>query len=313
MTFLSESPMKPTTASPRRAEDRLPARAAPAAAASVVSEELADRGYAILERRMPDDLLARVRAELEPQFAATPRCRGDFYGWKTTRIGSVLTKAPSTRELVLDPLVLSVVEPILGPHCDWIQLNLVQAVRVHAGERGQAPHRDEEMWPCAKHGVPWLINVMWAVDEFTPENGATRLWPHSQRDELDRFIDEDGAVPGTMPAGSACLFMGSLTHAAGANQTLSGRTGVIVSYCLGWLKTYENQFLAYPPHVAREFPPELQKLIGYQIHKPNLGGWNGQDPGVLLQGDPGPAPHVDALPDAIAEELRAYYAASEAA
>lgn len=281
--------------------------------ARTTAEQLADRGYTILERRMPDGLLDRVRAELEPHFEATPRCQGDFYGWKTTRIGSVLTKAPSVRELVLDPLVLSIVDPILGPHCDYVQLNLVQAVRVHGGERGQAPHRDEEMWPCPKQGVPWLINVMWAIDDFTPENGATRLWPESHRNELDRFIDESGAVPGTMPAGSACLFMGSLTHAAGANQTLKGRTGIIVSYCLGWLKTYENQFLAYPPAVARDFPPELQRLIGYRIHKPNLGGWNGQDPAVLLQGDPGAVAHIDALPDPIAEELRAYYSASQAA
>lgn len=308
--------MKPNTvAAPvHRLEDGVPPRpAAPASSARSTSETLADRGYAILERRMPDALLARVRAELEPHFEATPRCQGDFYGWKTTRIGSVLTKAPSVQELVLDPLVLSIVDPILGPHCDYVQLNLVQAVRVHGGERGQAPHRDEEMWPCAKHEVPWLINVMWAVDDFTPENGATRLWPESHRDELDRFIDENGSVPGAMPAGSACLFMGSLTHAAGANQTMSGRTGIIVSYCLGWLKTYENQFLAYPPTVARDFPHELQQLIGYRIHKPNLGGWNGQDPSVLLQGDPGPTPHVDALPEPIAEELRAYYAASAAA
>ena len=270
-------------------------------------------GYTILKNHLSPELLGRINAELEPHFQATPHCVGDFYGWNTTRIGSILSKSPSVRELVLDPAILSIVEPILGPHCDYVQLNLVQAVRIHSGERGQAPHRDEEMWPCEKHGVPWLINVMWALDEFTPENGATRLWPGSHKDDLDRFIEEDESVPATMPAGSACLFMGSLTHAAGGNRSAAERTGIIVSYCLGWLKTYENQFLTYPPDVAREFPLELQRLIGYQIHRPNLGGWNGQDPAVLLGGDPGVVPHVDALPEPIADELKAYYGGSKAA
>jgi ectoine hydroxylase-related dioxygenase (phytanoyl-CoA dioxygenase family) len=254
--------------------------------------------------------VATVAAELDVHFKATPRCVGDFYGWKTTRMGAVLTKAPSTRALLLHEAIWPAVETILKPACDYVQLNLVQAVRVHPGERAQAPHRDEEMWPCAKHGVPWLINVMWAVDDFTEENGATRLWPKSHNEGLDRFIDPAQSIPAEMPKGSACLFMGALTHGAGANRSDRYRTGIIVSYCLGWLKTYENQFLTYPPAVARSFDPVLQSLIGYRIHRPNLGGWNGQDPNVLLRDHDQYPAHEDALPPEIAAELRTYYDAA---
>ena len=78
------------------------------------------------------------------------------------------------------------------PNCDCIQLNLTQAVRVHGQERPQAPHRDEEMWPCPTQGRHWLLNVMWAVSDFTEENGATRLWPGSHRDALDRGARSSG-------------------------------------------------------------------------------------------------------------------------
>jgi hypothetical protein len=272
------------------------------------AQRLLDQGFAVLPELLGREEVKAIAAELDLHFERTPRCVGDFYGWQTTRMGSVLTKAPSTRALLLHEAVWPAVEAVLKPACDYVQLNLVQAVRVHPGERAQAPHRDEEMWPSAKHGVPWLINVMWAVDDFTEENGATRLWPGSHTDELDRFIDPNASVPAEMPAGSACLFMGSLTHGAGANCSAKPRTGIIVSYCLGWLKTYENQFLTYPPAVARSFDPELQRLIGYRIHRPNLGGWNGQDPGVLL-GEPDAYPsHIDALPPEAVEELKAYYA-----
>ena len=36
--------------------------------------------------------------------------------------------------------------------------------------------------------------------------------------------------------------------------------------------------MAYPREVARWFPEELQRLIGYRWHRPNIGGWEGQDP-----------------------------------
>lgn len=264
-------------------------------------------GYLILRDLVSAHELNTLRDELEPRLAETPRCEGDFYGWKTTRVGGLLSKAPMVQRLALDPRILAIAESVLSPHCDCFQLNLTQATRVHPGERAQAPHRDEEMWPADKQGAEWLINVMWALGDFTDENGATRIWPGSHRTELDRNVDPKNSIAAEMNAGSALVFLGSLTHGAGANRSDAPRTGIIVSYCLGWLKTYENNFLAYPREVARCFPERLQRLIGYQMHRPNLGGWEGQDPIRYLDDIRTPAPHVDALTPEIASELRGLY------
>lgn len=280
---------------------------------AVVDEACArlDRdGFVVLDGLLEGEAIDRVDDELAPWFAATPRCEGDFYGWRTTRVGGLLDKAPSTQTLVMHPTILAIAERLLSPRCDCIQLNLTQAVRVHAGERAQAPHRDEEMWPCPKGAEPWLTNVMWAVSDFTDENGATRLWPGSHCDALDRTVDPSDSVGGAMRRGSALVFLGALTHGAGANSTTHPRTGVIVSYCLGWLKQYENQFLVYPPEVVARFPPDLQRLIGYQIDRPNLGGVDGQDPVHRLTLRTQQLPHVDALTPAIAAELRELYESS---
>jgi ectoine hydroxylase-related dioxygenase (phytanoyl-CoA dioxygenase family) len=268
-------------------------------------------GFVVLEDVLDARRCQKLANELEPWLEVTPRCEGDFYGWKTTRVGGLLSKAPSVFDLVMNPYILAIAEALLRPNCDCIQLNLTQAVRVHGQERPQAPHRDEEMWPWPTNGRHWLLNVMWAVSDFTEENGATRLWRGSHRHELDRSIDPADSVPGAMKRGSALLFLGSLTHGAGQNLTDLPRTGVIVSYCLGWLKTYENQFLAYPREVAAAFPEDLQRLIGYRIHRPNLGGWEGQDPINYLREQRGFMPHVDALTPDIEAQLKAHYAAND--
>lgn len=271
---------------------------------------LRSNGYVIFDRLAPSALMDRVCAELEPWFEATPRCRGDFYGWNTTRFGSVLLKSPASRELVLDAAVLSILDQVLKPHCDWYQLNLSQGIRIHPGQRQQAPHRDEEMWPCHKNGVEYLVNVMWALNDFTAENGATLLWPRSQFDALNRQMDASQAVAAQMPRGSALVYLGSVTHCGGENRSNAPRSGLIFSYSLGWLKQYENAFLAYPPDIARQFPKSIRDLLGYRIHRPNLGGYEGQDPSVLFETHSRALAAVDALPESVAAELRAYYGES---
>lgn len=270
-------------------------------------DALRSRGYVIFDRLLREDLVDRVGAELEPWFAATPHCQGDFYGWATTRLGSVLLKSQTSHELVLHPLMLSIMDEVLSPHCDWYQLNLTQGVRLHPGQRQQVPHRDEEMWPNPKNGVEYLVNVMWALSDFTVENGATLLWPRSHFRRISRQMDAREAIIAEMPRGSALVYLGSITHCGGANQSAQPRTGLIVSYCLGWLKQYENAFLSYPPEVAKEFSPALRNMVGYRIHRPNLGGYEGQDPSVLFNTCSHTLPATDAVPEAIAQELRAFY------
>jgi len=98
-------------------------------------------------------------------------------------------------------------------------------------------------------------------------------------------MDRALAISAEMDPGSALLFLGSTLHGAGANRTAKPRAGMIISYSLGWLKPYENQFLVYPPAVARRFSPGLAALVGYQLHRPNLGNYEGQCPSVLLGDD----------------------------
>jgi len=274
-------------------------------------DQLRANGYVIFDRLASEQATDAVCAELEPWFSSTPHCQGDFYGWSTTRFGSVLMKSPASHALVLNDLMLSVMDEVLGPHCDWYQLNLTQGIRIYPGQRQQVPHRDDEMWPCAKGGVEYLVNVMWALSDFTADNGATLIWPRSHFNPLRRELDPAHAIVAEMPRGSALVYLGSVTHCGGTNRTAAPRTGLILSYSLGWLKQYENAFLAYPPEVARHFPVALRNLIGYRIHRPNLGGYEGQDPSVLFDTSSHTLPAIDAVSEATAEELRAYYRSIE--
>jgi hypothetical protein len=275
------------------------------------TERLLVDGYCVVPDLLPEAIAALDR-DLAQDFERRPFCRGGFYGERTKRFGRLLTRSPHAESLVMHPLITGVVERVLSPWCDTIQLNLTQAIALHPGALPQLPHRDQDMWRGSVGEVEYLVNVMWPFTPYTKENGATLIWPESHgRRALDAAAPAS-EFPAEIAPGSALLFLGSTLHGAGGNRTQQVRRGAIVSYCLGWLKPYENQWLAYPPDVARGFPPELAALVGYRQHRPNLGNYEGQCPSILLRGGPGdPLPATDALrPDQ--EALLAEYVAAQA-
>src|SRR3546814_20108535 len=79
-------------------------------------------------------LIACREADLDARFAATPLCQGAFYGERTRRFGSLLTRSPAMERLAMHPLVLEIVEQMLLPWCERVALNLTQAIEIHRSE-----------------------------------------------------------------------------------------------------------------------------------------------------------------------------------
>jgi ectoine hydroxylase-related dioxygenase (phytanoyl-CoA dioxygenase family) len=260
------------------------------APAEQVLETLRNEGAVVVERLLSRTAVAAFRADLNPWFERACTGSGAFFGRKTRRFGGLFAKAPSTARLALDPLVLSVMDQLLaGPSperrvCDSIELNLTQAIGIEPGEPPQFLHRDEELWPF-QHDFELMANAMWMLDDFTAENGATRVIPGSHLWPRDRQPQPGEAVAATGPAGSVLLWTGGLLHAGGENRTDRIRRGVVMSYKLGWLQPGERLLLSTPPAVARCLPERLQRLIGYGLHRPNLGWVEGRDPLEWLTGD----------------------------
>lgn len=249
-----------------------------------VNQLLTD-GYCIIPDLLPREKVETLGKDLSDRFDKTPFCTGPFYGGKTKRFGGLLKRSPHAEALVAHELILGITEDILGPHCDRVQLNLTQALQLHPGQEAQFPHRDQDMWRGVPGAAEYLINVMWPITDYTAENGATTVWPGSHRHRMEYETNPDNHICAEMKPGEALLFLGSTLHGAGANMSSEIRSGVIISYSLGWLKPYESQFLVYPPEVARRFSPEVAQLVGYCQHRPNLGNYEGQCPSILLKDD----------------------------
>jgi len=224
-------------------------------------------GCAVVEGLATPALLDAFRVEVEPYLAATPNGRDGFAGFSTRRTGGLVGRVPSSRPLIMDPLVLDVVGRVLWSDKTTFQLHLTQLIAIGPGQGAQYVHRDAwafDQFPFPA-GIELQCNTMWALTDFTEANGATRVVPGSHTaDEGLRFEQAD-TVPAEMAAGSVLFYTGRLYHGGGANTSDDVRIGINLDYTVGWLRQEENQYLAVPPEVARTLPDDLLRLMGYSL------------------------------------------------
>lgn len=269
--------------------------------------DLNSDGWAVVRGAVDPAMIAELDDDLSACFSATPMCRGGFYGERTRRFGALLSRSRHAAELVMHPTMLGVAEKILHPWCERMALNLTQAIAIHPGALPQLPHRDQDMWPGPKGAMEYLVNVMWPLTQFTLANGGTRLWTGSHLYHDVPLLEEAEAIVPDIGPGDALLFLGPTLHGGGGNCSTAVRRGIVTSYCLGWLKPFELQWLVYPPDIARNFPPDLAALVGYAQHRPNLGNVEGQCPSILLRDDlPDHLAAIDALRPDQADAVEAF-------
>lgn len=245
-------------------------------------------GALILEDALTATQVAAILAELEPFIAGTRPFDDDFVGRLTTRTGSLVARSRTAREAVVHPTILAAADAFLTRWSQNYQLNLTQIMRLLPGQPAQALHRDRYLWSRAlPREIEPMLNGMWAMTDFTEENGATRVIPGSQRWDWDREAKPEETIPAEMPLGSVLLYTGTIVHGGGANRSSAPRIGMNITYLLGWLRQEENQYLCCPPELARDLDPKLQALLGYTVGNGSLGYFSPRTPS---------RGHIDTLP-----------------
>jgi ectoine hydroxylase-related dioxygenase (phytanoyl-CoA dioxygenase family) len=238
-----------------------------------------ENGFAILERALEPELVEALRAAVERRMAelAVPFGPNDFLGTRTRRLFNLLARDPLFARVPIHEAVLPVVERVLDPEC---LLSSLTAIETSPGETAQPLHADDGSIPLAKPHAPITCTAIWALTDFTEENGATRLVPGSHRADHSPRRDERDApsLPAVMPAGSVLVYHGSLWHGGGANRSGGRRLAILCNYCVGFLRQEECQLLALPREQVAAFPPRLQALVGYGTYRGLLGHVDQQSP-----------------------------------
>ncbi|HWN69160.1 MAG TPA: phytanoyl-CoA dioxygenase family protein [Haliangium sp.] len=283
---------------------------------SALEHELArlhEQGYVVLPRLLDADALAEMRAVLAPHLGQH-RGRNPFEGQATERIYTLVARHRVFQDLVEHPRILRLCDRLLQP---GYLLTASQAICIYPGERAQAWHTDDSFYAVPRPRPAISVSVIFSVDDFTAENGATQIVPgsHLLGDEVVSSIlarldftprpaspgapegnsDVAGAplpedladrvIDAVMPAGSAIVFLGTLVHRGGANRSTHPRLALSNQYCQPWARQQENYTLAVPPDQVRAqaMSRRVRALLGYSIHPPFMGHVGGLHPERLTE------------------------------
>jgi len=269
--------------------------------------ELRARGFVVLPRLLPRDLLDAMRSALAPELRSELLGRNNFEGYRTERVYSLVGRGRVFEDLVEHPRILALCDAFLAPN---YLLTASQAIHIHPGETAQPFHTDDSFYQIPRPRAAFSISTIVAVDGFTAENGATQvvpgshLWSDQAVERLLDAIDFQSAPPAerspkpseplpaglggevlevTMPPGSVVVFLGTLVHRGGENRSRKPRLALSNQYCEPWARQQENYTLSIAREKARAMSSRVQQLLGYSIHPPFMGHVNGVHPRRLLE------------------------------
>jgi len=246
--------------------------------------DLAEHGYCVIANALAPAQLAELRERLLEQAAGEDAAGRGFHdgGGVNQRLWMLVNKGKAFRDLVLHPLVSEFMTELLGP--DY----LLSSLTANIARPGSVPmglHTDQGyvgFWTPK----PVVANIAWMLDEFTEENGGTRLVPGSHLEPY-RPYDPSETIGACGPAGGALIFDGRCVHGTGENRSGDSQRHALLSYfCRPFVRQQENFFLGLDPALRTGERPEFLERVGYRVWA-GLGRIEAPHPGlVALQDEP---------------------------
>lgn len=241
-----------------------------------VFDQLERDGFAVVPDVLVEEHVARVRSRLV-EVAGQERAAGIDHdpkwedGPRNQRVFGLLNKGAEFVELVEHPVALTIMDHLLDP------MFLLSSITANITGPGGYPmylHYDQDYVPQPWPPFPVVANLIWMLDDFTEENGATRFIPGSHREDhagwslesMSRRAGEAIGVGGS--AGSLVCLDGRVLHQTGANSTADElRHGVIAYYCQPWIRQQENFSLSILPELWPTLSPRVRELVGLKMYR----------------------------------------------
>jgi len=221
-------------------------------------------GAVIVEQAITAEVADTVLSELRDTFDSIGKDESVFNGYKTLRISAPLTVSRTSATLLEHPLVLKVCDAVLLRHALTYQFGSLTAIEIHPGEGDQILHTDDSVYPMLVPGMELQLSALWALHDFTEENGATRVVLGSHNRQSLKPPEQKQVLQAVMRKGSVLFYLGSTLHGGGANRSNAARAGLVNTYTLGWLRQEENHYINVPREVAETYSKTIRNLLGYQ-------------------------------------------------
>jgi hypothetical protein len=225
--------------------------------------QLDECGYLALPGLMGPGLLGEVRARIEELFTAEGAQAGSEFKQEPNarRLANLVDKGEVFERVILTPRVLECMEHVLGAEFKLSSLN-VRAADPH-GDCAQPWHADSGA--IADERGYWVCNSVWMLDDFTPDNGATRMLPGSHKWRRLPPPESHEPLPGEElvlgEAGTVVIMNAHMWHGATANRTAAPRRAMHVYYTRTDKPQQQYQKRLLSEATVRGLSPEARRML----------------------------------------------------
>jgi ectoine hydroxylase-related dioxygenase (phytanoyl-CoA dioxygenase family) len=180
------------------------------------------------------------------------------------RLANLVDKGAVFERVIATPRVLQAVRSVLGEDMKLSSLNA----------RSTDPWWAEcQPFHCDLRALPdelgfWVCNTIWLLDDFTTENGATRIVPGTQRSGqipqevlADAYATHPGEVLILGKAGDVVVMNTHAWHGGTANRTGKPRRALHSLYTRGDKPQQQDQKALLRPETQARLSPELRRLL----------------------------------------------------
>ena len=228
--------------------------------------QLDELGYLVLPDFVPPTMLEAMRERVEALWAEEGDDAGSEFRLEpgTRRLANLVDKGDVFARMIVMPGILECIEAVLGPDYKLSSLNA----------RSTNPHNPEaQPWHVDAGAIAdergyWVCNTIWMLDDFTPENGATRLVPGShkwgkrpQEELADPSAPHPDEILLTGRAGGVVVMNAHLWHGGTANQTDRPRLAMHAFYCRRDKPQQQYQKRLLRPEVQAALTPALRDVL----------------------------------------------------
>ena len=245
-------------------------------------QHIADHGYTIVEDAIEPELIDALRRDLIrlEQFFEVEPAANSFEGFHTLRVYNLLAFGRIFELVPVHRHVLPIVEGVLDRGC---LISSLSSISIQPGEVAQPIHADDQLIPIPKPHPPTVCNSMWALTDFTEDNGATRIIPGSH---LADASPDYGAPYDSMPADDERRVGADLARQPVARRRREPDRRDAHGHrdeLLRGLHSPAGEPAARPAReTVEQFSPRLRELVGYGVYNMLIGHINKQSPEHLL-------------------------------
>ncbi|RJE23494.1 Phytanoyl-CoA dioxygenase family protein [Aspergillus sclerotialis] len=266
-------------------------------------------GAVVIRSLVPVEMVDKAHAEVRDRIESDVEWDGEFFPKETRRAPSLIARSPTfTKTQLMNPLFQKICAHFLTTRT-WFwwgdkqkesvskpYVHSCTAIEIGPGAKAQPLHRDSYI----NHNIlteitEWnderdrnresAVGMMVAGCKVTKENGGTQFIPGSHLWGTNRKTPpsvEDCVAP-ELEKGDAVILLSSVYHGGGNNTTKDQYRLCFSTFVTrGYLRQEENQYLAVPRDVVKQYDRDIQEFIGYYMSDPACGWVEEMDPLYVL-------------------------------